>query len=63
MENKVLIKLFVPELDRTFDVFIPVNEIVWKITKMLVKSVTDLSNANIELNKKYALITKTTTRI
>lgn len=63
MENKVLIKLFVPELDRTFDVFIPVNEIVWKITKMLVKSVSDLSNANIELTKKYALINKTTTRI
>ena len=63
MENKVLIKLFVPELDRTFDVFIPVNEIVWKITKMLVKSVSDLSNANIELTKEYALINKTTTRI
>ena len=31
MKNKVLIKLIVPELDTTFDVFVPVNEIMWKI--------------------------------
>ena len=39
MNNKVLIKLIVPEIDKTFDVFIPVNEIVWKIKKMLIKSI------------------------
>lgn len=63
MENKVLIKLIVPELDSIFDVFIPVNEIIWKITKMLVKSVSDLSDTNIDGNKKFILINKITTRI
>lgn len=63
MENKVLIKLFVPELDSTFDVFIPINEIVWKITKMLVKSVSDLNNTDINMTKEFILINKTTTRI
>lgn len=63
MENKVLIKLFIPELDSNFDVFIPINEIVWKITKMLVKSVSDLSNTNIDGNKEFLLLNKITTRI
>ena len=63
LSNKVLIKLLVPELDSTFDVFIPVNEVIWKITKMLVKSVSDLSNAEIEGNKNFILINKITTRI
>lgn len=63
MENKVLIKLLVPELDSTYDAFIPVNEIIWKITKMLTKSVSDLSNTCLGNNKEYLLINKVTTRI
>ena len=35
MNNKVLIKLIVPEIDEEFDIFIPVNEIIWKIKKCL----------------------------
>ena len=41
MNNKVLIKLILPELDTSFDILIPVNEIIWKIKKLLVKSVSD----------------------
>lgn len=63
MENKVLVKLIVPELDSNFDVFIPVNEIIWKITKMLVKSVSELSNTGIDGNKTFMLINKITTRV
>ena len=63
MENKVLVKLYVPELDTTFDLYIPINEIVWKITKMLVKSVSDLTSNNIDGNKEFILLNKTTTRI
>ena len=63
MEKKVLIKLLVPELDSTYDAFIPVNEIIWKITKMLTKSVSDLSNTDLGNNKEYLLINKVTTRI
>ena len=63
MENKVLIKLLVPELDSNFDAFIPVNEIIWKISKMLVKSVSDLSGAQLDIKKEFILINKITTRI
>lgn len=63
MENKVLVKLYVPELDTNFDLYIPINEIVWKITKMLVKSVSDLTSNNINGNKEFILLNKTTTRI
>lgn len=63
MENKVLIKLYVPELDSSFDLYIPINEIVWKITKMLVKSVSDLTSNNIDGQKEFILLNKTTTRM
>lgn len=63
MENKVLVKLIVPELDSSYDVFLPVNEVVWKINKMLVKSVSDLSNIKIDNTKEYVLLNKITTRM
>lgn len=58
MTNKVLIKLIVPELDITYDVFIPVNEIVWKIKKLLVKSISDLSGIELDINSDYIIFNK-----
>ena len=37
MKNKVLVKIFIPEVDSDFDVYIPVNEIIWKIKKLVSK--------------------------
>lgn len=44
MKNKVLVKLIVPEIDSNFDLFIPVNELIWKIKKLMIKSVSDLTD-------------------
>ena len=62
MKNKVLVKLIVPEIDKTFDVFIPVNEIMWKVKKMLVKSVSDLSGIMLDVNDEYLFINKQTSK-
>lgn len=56
MMNKVLIKLYVPMLGESYDVFIPVNEIIWRIKKLLVKSVGDISDTAIDISKEYLLI-------
>ena len=63
MSNKVLIKLFVPELDCTYDLYIPVNEILWKVKELMVKSVSDLSGSLLDVNKEYVLINKNTSMI
>ncbi len=63
MKNKILIKLIVPELDETFDIFIPVNELVWKIKKLILKAISDLSNANIDSNVDYILLNKDNSKI
>lgn len=58
MENKVLINLNVPELDSNFDIFIPVNEFVWKIKKLIIKSISDLSTISLDMDKDYILLNK-----
>lgn len=58
MKNKVLIKLIAPELDIAFDIFIPVNEVVWKVKKLIVKSVSDLAGVPLDIKQEYYLINK-----
>ena len=60
MNNKVIVKLIVPEIDITYDIFIPVNELVWKVKKLIAKSIFDLTNGAINPNAEYTLINKTT---
>ena len=60
MKNKVLIKLFVSELDASFDLFIPVNELIWKVKKMIIKSVSDLLSIPLNMDDDYILINKNT---
>ena len=63
MNNKVLVKLIVLEIDESFDVMIPVNEVVWKVKEMMVKSINRLLGINMAINSSYVLINKTTARI
>ncbi len=63
MKNKVLIKLIVPEIDFTFDLFIPVNEMIWKVKKLIVKSISDLTGGALDISKEYVLINKLTSLI
>lgn len=63
MKNKVLIKLIIPGLATTFDVFIPVNELVWKVEKLIIKAISDLSNIRLDLNREYILLNKDNSRV
>lgn len=64
MKNKVLVKIIFPELGRQYDVFIPVNEQIWKINKLITKSIFDLANLPIDLKKSdYVFFNKTLGKI
>jgi len=59
INNKVLIKLIVPEIDASYDVYLPVNKKMGNIIILLNKTVSELSNnefpistANVLYNSK-----------
>ncbi len=60
MKNKVLIKLIVPMMDRSFDLFIPVNESIGRIKKIMINSISDITRVKLADNKEYILINKDT---
>lgn len=63
MKNKVLVKVIFPELEIEYDVFIPVNELVWKVTKLIVKAVSDITNTSLDIKLDYILMNKENGRI
>ena len=43
MEYKVLIKLYVPEIEESYEMYIPINKYIGEISELLCKLVNDLS--------------------
>ena len=63
MINKVLVSLQLAEIECNFDIFIPVNEVTWKIKKMLVKSIVDITDINMNEANNYILVNKISGKI
>lgn len=63
MKNKVLVKLIIPELETNFDIFLPVNESVGMIKKMVLKCVSDLVAITIDPKTPCAFINKYTNEV
>ncbi len=63
MNNKVLVKFIITECGISFDAFIPVNELIWKIKKLTSKSLSDLTGIKEINTKDYILLNKDNSRI
>ena len=61
MKNKVLVCLSVPEIDRTYDVYLPINKKVGNVINLLNKAINELTDGEFPLslsNKLYNSMTK-----
>ena len=63
MKNKVLVRLIIPELDTSFDVFVPINEVIWRLKILFMKSISDLSSFSLPTDVNYLLLNKDTGKI
>lgn len=61
MKTKVIIKAIFPSLDRCYDIKIPVNEVLWKVCKLLSKAIYDMNGINIDvMGSSFVMMNKTT---
>ena len=63
MNNKLLVKVYSIDVDKNFDLFIPINDYVWKEIKLIVKSISDLTMGSLSLQNDYVLINAETGQI
>jgi len=60
MNDKIIIKVIFPSLNKAYDVKIPVNELVWRVNKLIVKAVYDMNGIKFDVAKSnFLMIDKT----
>ncbi len=62
MNNKVLIRLYIPALDCKYDVWIPINKKIYTVITLLIKAVNELSGGYYRPSKMPVLYDKITSR-
>lgn len=55
MNNKVLIRLIIPEIEQSYDVYLPVNKKIGNIIQLLIKTIHELSNEVYPINETATL--------
>ena len=43
MNNKVLIKLYVPNIDKDYDIWIPINKRIYNVINLLIKVINEFN--------------------
>ena len=62
MENKVLVKLIIPELEISLDAYLPISKRIGNIIALLIKAINELGYS-FENNKSIALYNRITSEI
>lgn len=60
MNNKVLVKLYVPTIEKSFDIWIPINKRVCNVISLCAKAVNELSRGYYTPEKLPILYDKAT---
>ncbi len=55
MNNKVFVKVIVPEIDKEFDVYLPISKKIGNIIILLNKAINELSYGELELSRENCL--------
>ena len=63
MKNKVLVKVYVPSIDEQYEIYIPTNETIKKVLELIVKSVYELSDSNLNQESKHYMLDPDTSSI
>ena len=58
--NKILVKLYVPEIEEQYDVWIPLNRKIYSVIKLLIKSINEFTDGYYKPNKMPLLFDKIT---
>ena len=60
MKNKVLVSLSIPEIDKKYDVYLPINKKIGNIINLLNKSISELTDGEFILSTANSLFNATT---
>ena len=62
MDNKILVRLYVPKIEEQYDVTIPLNKQIYVVIQLLVKAVNELCGGYYKPSKMPMLYDKITAK-
>ena len=60
MKNKVLIELIIPEIEETYNLYIPVNKKIGNIIILITRAIFDIRSGTYSLNNNSTLYNRKT---
>lgn len=60
MQDKVLVEIIVPEIEETYNAFIPINKKVGHILFLVTKAINDMTNNSYKILNNNSLYNKVT---
>lgn len=61
--NKVLIELYIPAIEKKYDVWVPINKRIINVVKLFIKAINDLTRGVYNPSKMPFLYNKTTAEV
>lgn len=62
-KNKILIQLYVPLIEKNYDLYIPVNKRIGTIKKLIEEGLQELSNDSYKIKESTNLYSKETGKV
>ena len=56
MKNKILVNINIPEIDKKYDMYLPLNKKVSTIIRLIEKTINQMNDEKISLSKNRLLI-------
>ena len=56
MKNKILVNISIPEIDKNYDMYLPLNKKVSTIIRLVEKTINQMNDEKISLSKNRLLI-------
>ena len=63
MDNKILIKLYVPMIEKNYDLFVPINKKIEQVIQLVGEAISDLTDGGYILKNDTLLCDKMTGKI
>ncbi len=60
MNNKLLVRLFLPAIDKQYDIWLPINKTIYNIIILLLKGINEMNDDIYHPDKLPILYNKTT---
>lgn len=60
MMNKIIIRVYIPSLELSYDIKVPINKKIYKITRLIVKAINEINGGFYTPNKLPLMYNKKT---